>query len=235
MSNERLSAVWKYSTAEKGSLLVMLSLADRADNDGFCWPSLADISRRTKITYEYCLTLIDKQEKEGELFIHKRPGKVHQYIVTPGQTLAELITALEKRFSLDEDLSLEWIQNRPLGKILGVELFSIPKDSEGSPAILPSTPPRSYSDEPLNNPKETKNIDNLIHALLSSSGGKENKLTKSLREHSNIFMNNGILKIQAQDQGVVDLLVGCKRIIKNQLPGIWIEDIPELSIELMED
>ena len=40
MSIKRMNAVWNLSKQSGSALLVLLALADRADDDGFCWPGL---------------------------------------------------------------------------------------------------------------------------------------------------------------------------------------------------
>ena len=74
MSNKRLTAVWEHSEQEKTALLALLSLADRADDDGFCWPSHEDTAQRARTSRTYVGDLLRKIVKSGELFSHVRPG-----------------------------------------------------------------------------------------------------------------------------------------------------------------
>ena len=102
MSNKRLTAVWEHSEQEKTALLALLSLADRADDDGFCWPSHEDTAQRARTSRTYVGDLLRKIEECGELYIHERPGKTHQYLVLPGMSYPEIVQAMQHRFDYDK-------------------------------------------------------------------------------------------------------------------------------------
>jgi hypothetical protein len=44
--------VWSESKATGNALLLMLALADYADETGRCWPSSSQLLERTRLTYE---------------------------------------------------------------------------------------------------------------------------------------------------------------------------------------
>jgi len=108
MSNKRLTAVWEHSTQKGTKLLALLSLADRADNDGYCWPSHKDTAQRARSKRTYVLSILPEIEKAGELYIHrdKREGKTYQYLVIVGMTADEIKAAMKKRFKYSaEDIN----------------------------------------------------------------------------------------------------------------------------------
>ena len=47
MSIRVMSAVWESTTLDPFERLVLLSLADHADDEGHCYPSIARLCRRT--------------------------------------------------------------------------------------------------------------------------------------------------------------------------------------------
>lgn len=49
MSVEVTTAVWRYSRAKQGALLVLLCLADHADVSGVCWPGEERVARKAKL------------------------------------------------------------------------------------------------------------------------------------------------------------------------------------------
>ena len=50
MSSQAMSWSWAQTTASSGQRLVLLALADHADDVGICWPSVARLSRLTAIS-----------------------------------------------------------------------------------------------------------------------------------------------------------------------------------------
>ena len=90
--------------------MILLSLADRADDDGFCWPSIDDVARRCKVDRRSVSRLIKKIQHDKELYIHERIGNTHQYLVLPGMDLHEIIEAKKKRFDIPVDEVLDWLR-----------------------------------------------------------------------------------------------------------------------------
>jgi len=67
MSNAALNAVFDHSKTRPAARLVMLALADRADDHGKAWPSIADIMRRTALSRSATHSAINEARKLGEL------------------------------------------------------------------------------------------------------------------------------------------------------------------------
>ncbi|KAA3644804.1 MAG: hypothetical protein DWQ07_15475 [Chloroflexi bacterium] len=163
MSVHSSAAIWQYSRMTKSARLVMLSLADRADDDGYCWPSLADIARRCLIDYrtaQYCVRLA---EKAAELFVRERSGRTSQFLVLPGMSTEAIYAAFLKRFKMGPGAVNEWIITRTdPGKVFRGGNFSDPtRFSWGSGKIFQG-PLKSDSDEPsinTNKPSLSKKDD----------------------------------------------------------------------------
>lgn len=70
MSIKVTNWVWAKSTSKNGARLVLLALADRADDDGFAWPSIDDLCERTHLSpraVQKALTaLVESEELEVE-------------------------------------------------------------------------------------------------------------------------------------------------------------------------
>lgn len=176
MSIKRMTSVWEESKLSKSGLIALLSIADRADNDGFAWPGLADIADRARIEIETAMRAIRVAENYGELYINERKGRNHQYIVCTGQTAEEIMEGFEKRFSLTPLESILWMLFRKTNpndvkgltpdNFLGVEDLPLTISwgrtglSVVTPDNLASTPLTFHSVEPLlnhqlNNHQET--------------------------------------------------------------------------------
>ena len=74
MSVRWVQAVFERSRSRSGGRLVMLALADRANDDGVCWPGVADIARRANLSMDQTRRCLRNAEKLGELRIKKGGG-----------------------------------------------------------------------------------------------------------------------------------------------------------------
>lgn len=75
MSNRILTLVWDRSSAKGGDLLVLLAIADRAKDDGSAFPSIADISRRARLSARNARRAITRLQRAGELNVHRGGGR----------------------------------------------------------------------------------------------------------------------------------------------------------------
>jgi hypothetical protein len=75
MSVHVSSWVWKHSKAKGTQLLVLLSLADMANDDGACWPSIRMICERCRVSERAVQENLRAAESIGELEIRKQQGK----------------------------------------------------------------------------------------------------------------------------------------------------------------
>lgn len=83
MSVVWLQRVFELSQARGAAYLVALALADRADDAGRCWPGLADIARRARLTTERSARRALKQLVAlGELQIQPGGGRAHTNVYT---------------------------------------------------------------------------------------------------------------------------------------------------------
>jgi DNA-binding transcriptional ArsR family regulator len=79
-----MSAVWKLDL-EPTRKFVLLALADRADDEGVCWPGVASLTRKTGLserTVRKCLLVLNET---GHLVVQKQPGFTNTYRVACGE------------------------------------------------------------------------------------------------------------------------------------------------------
>lgn len=62
-----MSAVWKNGPQTSTERFVLLALADRADQDGYCWPAFKDIADRCAISRSTAIRAINSLEENGWL------------------------------------------------------------------------------------------------------------------------------------------------------------------------
>lgn len=84
MSIKLMSRVWDEATSLDGSkLIVMLCLADHANDEGICQPSTQEIAHRCRVTKRHAIRILSGLEKAGFVSSRKRPGQVTIYALTP--------------------------------------------------------------------------------------------------------------------------------------------------------
>lgn len=81
LSIEHMSHVWSTFRGDPTAKLVLLSLADQANNDGWCWPSQAHTAQRCMISDRQLRTWLVRLEEQGLIEVHKRSGKSDMYRV----------------------------------------------------------------------------------------------------------------------------------------------------------
>src|SRR5438067_1103583 len=74
MSVHVSSWVWKHSRAKGSNRLVLLALADMANDEGKCWPSIRTLSARCLISERGVQDKIREAEQDGELNILPQEG-----------------------------------------------------------------------------------------------------------------------------------------------------------------
>ena len=67
MSIEHMTLVWKHSKKGGTALLLLLAIADFANDDGVAWPSLATLAHRIRMTERYTYLALTKLIRANEL------------------------------------------------------------------------------------------------------------------------------------------------------------------------
>lgn len=104
MSIEIMTRVWKQSKQGGSQLLLLLAIADNANDGGFAWPGQEYLAKKIRMSTKSIPRLTKKLQEAGELFIHGRAdqGKVTQYIVVVGMDWPQLEETLKCHLKFDE-------------------------------------------------------------------------------------------------------------------------------------
>jgi hypothetical protein len=74
MAVEAITYVWQ-STKQSGSgLVMMLALADYANQDGVCWPGIEALAEKCRMTERNAQLLLKRLAKDSEIIIHRNKG-----------------------------------------------------------------------------------------------------------------------------------------------------------------
>jgi hypothetical protein len=136
----------------------MLALADRADDNGFCWPSIDDLAERTKLSPRAVQKAIAALVEIGELEVENGGGRhrSNRYRITPKPRTSDGVTDQEPR-TFDGVSTTETPNFEPETPNFGAETPNFepenPVQSSPEPPLEPSENPQGNhppapSDEP---------------------------------------------------------------------------------------
>jgi len=120
-----MNRVWDHAQQSGTSLVVLLALADRSDEDGICWPGVAWIAQRARLQSRQARNILRQLEKSRDILATIGRGRNHTnlYLVTVG-LMDDEITAIYQRRS--DILPAEPDENKP----------AIQRHKTGNPASL---------------------------------------------------------------------------------------------------
>lgn len=72
MSVKVMSHVWEHSKQKGSKLLMLLAIADSANDAGFAWPSQATLAKKARMTKRNAQRLLDQLATTGEIVIFNR-------------------------------------------------------------------------------------------------------------------------------------------------------------------
>ena len=89
--------MWAQSQHSGNALLLLLAVADFADDNGVAWPGHDRLAEKTRVSRRHIIRLVDETTATGELWAMNRPKqRSNIYIVTPGLSLDSLVQGVER-------------------------------------------------------------------------------------------------------------------------------------------
>ena len=83
MSTILMSQCWPLAGMSPAQKAVLISLADQANDDGYCWPSVGTIAKRTCLSERAVQGAIKWLQSAGLLSSDERRGTSSVYRITP--------------------------------------------------------------------------------------------------------------------------------------------------------
>ncbi|MDQ7776064.1 helix-turn-helix domain-containing protein [Paracoccus aminovorans] len=69
------SLAWRHGPADRNDLLVLLAIADFADDDGYCWPSIKSLAQKARMTERGVQKIARRLEAMGLVSIQTGTGR----------------------------------------------------------------------------------------------------------------------------------------------------------------
>lgn len=110
MSINVMSRVWAKSKQKGSGLLLILALADNADDKGVCWPGLDYLHKKIRMSERQTRRLLDTLEATGEVFVQRGGngrGDKTCYLIASGMGQDEIATALVDHLHMDKATAAE--------------------------------------------------------------------------------------------------------------------------------
>lgn len=128
MSIKIMSWVWENSTTKGSHRLVLLALADSANDDGVCWPGMNSISKKANLARRYIVDILGSLEKDGRIQVQRRrEGKKNR------SNIYQVITGVVNSASLGSE-----------------EGFTRGSEAEFTRVVRPASPDPSLNPKELN-------------------------------------------------------------------------------------
>ncbi len=109
MSLAASTLVWDRSEATGSALLVLLSLAERANKDhkGVCWSKIESVARRTRLGRRQAQRAIAELVELRELYVHHAYGRggTNAFVVTCGRSREFVTDALVEHLGISRELA----------------------------------------------------------------------------------------------------------------------------------
>ena len=104
MSIKRMTAVWEHSQHKGSALLLLLAMADNADDQGYCWPGIEYLATKIRMTAQSVINITTTLEDSGELYAQHNRRHGNRYLVTTAMTPDEIKLGLQKLGLSGEEL-----------------------------------------------------------------------------------------------------------------------------------
>jgi len=156
-----MTEVWASSAATGTKRLMMLALADHANEEGCCFPGIASLALKCRITERNAQLVLRELEESGELITELGTGRrnTNQYWVFPPDTLTRLLlelpAQLERVKSSDERVKISALLERVKSSAERVKSSAQRVKSSAERVKHVSPEPSVTVSEPSEEPSET--------------------------------------------------------------------------------
>jgi hypothetical protein len=134
MSIKIMNAVWHLSKQKAALLLLMIAIADNANDDGEAWPGMHYLAQKTRMSERQTQRLVHNLEKSGELLVERGGGRgnAHRYFILVGKSPEEVAALKNKKGDKMSPFHVEAKAPHPRAK-KDDNLSPFPEEAPGRP------------------------------------------------------------------------------------------------------
>lgn len=168
MSIKVTNWVWEHSESRGGARLVLLALADRADDYGRSWPSVQDLAARCRLSPRAVQRAVAELAAIGELEVDQGGGRhrSNRYRIIPKQRQIDGVT--EQKPRQDDAVSAEETPSScPETPSFATET---PSSATQNPVRMTPEPPLEPPAEPSENQQQSRASETLPGVLAPAPG-----------------------------------------------------------------
>lgn len=197
MSIACMTRVWNTSLQKGSGLLLLLAIADYADENGFAFPGIDTLAKKIRMEERNTRRLVERLEEAGELVVFKRPGRVHLYVIKVGAT-EEMVRKAKARAEAFGAVVEETSAEHTPDKMSWVNAMKPRTKSSGEVKKCPETPDIAMSTDPslpLHQP--CNDDDGIMHDEFASAievlkerrwNDTEEATVKFIQKHSPVYI-----------------------------------------------
>lgn len=137
MSIKIMNAVWHLSKQKGTPLLLMIAIADNANDNGEAWPGIEYLARKIRMSERQTQRLVRDLERTDELIVERGGGRgnAHRYFILVGKPPEEIAALKEKGKKGDKMSPFPGESNvRPPRAKKGDKMSPFPKEAKEQPA-----------------------------------------------------------------------------------------------------
>lgn len=231
MSIKVLSDVWEHSKASGTPLLVLLSLADYADDDGECWPSIGAVRRKCRLKDDRHVKRVihETLERElGEVVVIPLAGKASQRGGVRSNRYRIVVHLPDDPLTVVEEPPSEDDRGSPTTLTVVEEPPMTVVEQPPEPSIEPSG--NRHLPAPASPTPSGRRRDALFDAVVEACGIEPAELTPSARGAVNKALA-GLRSVTASPEDVFDRAAAYRKVYpRNTLtPSALAKHWPQLG------
>jgi len=212
-----MSSVWEHSQHSGSKLLLLLALADHANEQGVCWPSIPTLAKKARISERQVQRLIQELEDSNELEILKKGNGRGQSTLYRLNSDAIIGTAVTQKVDTVSPINTKKVDIvSPIDEVketIKGDICDIKGDIcdiKGDIAMSPEPPIESPIEPPLQN----------------GGGGSSKRSRKTDTEYAEICT-----AIESNGFGMLTEFVADEiNALMNEYPKDWILDAMKVSV-----
>jgi hypothetical protein len=119
MSIRKVNDVLQQVKCKPPEKMVLVVMADVADENGYCFPGIEYIRETACISRRTAINILQQMEERGDVYTHRTLGKHNRYIIMVNTSKEDFVAAAIEKLDMDEAQAVEaflHVQNLAQGR-----------------------------------------------------------------------------------------------------------------------